>query len=108
MTRADAAWTIARRVADRVGMVAPPGLGRWEPAWSIVEFPSLAFLDALHQWEVASDPSPVEEKTLRSEVRRAATDLVAAWADAAVAWEAAGKPRQVFNVDISNRVNAAK
>lgn len=108
MTRADAARIIARRVAERVGAVAPPGLGRWEAAWPVVEFPSLAFLDALHRWEVANEPSPVEEQTLRNEVRLAADDLVMAWADAAVAWEAAGKPRGVSTVDASDPIQAAQ
>ena len=92
MTRPDTARRIARKVSERVRDVAPAGLGHWGPAWDRVEYPSRALLDALHRWEMAVDPSPDAEQALRGAVNEAASELVAAWADAAAAWEAAGRP----------------
>jgi hypothetical protein len=90
--RSEGARVIARRVAERVGAVAPVGLGRWGPAWNIVEDPSRAFLDALNRWEAAADPSPTAEEVLRDAVREAAEAVVRAWTVAAARWEAAGRP----------------
>lgn len=89
LSRVDRATAIARHVASRVAAVAPDGLGRWARAWEIVEGPSTVFLDALHRWETAEDPSPTAEAALRDDLRTAADDVVTAWSDAAVEWRAA-------------------
>jgi hypothetical protein len=77
---------VARWVTDRVREVAPPGLGRWPRAWELVEAPSAEFLDALAAWEETGAP---EDKAAASQ---AASDVVAAWREAARQWEAAGRP----------------
>jgi hypothetical protein len=84
--RADAGRRVAAWVAERVRDVAPPGLGRWGPAWNIVEDPSRTFLDALARWE-ATGAAEDQEAT-----RAAAGAVVAAWREAAQQWEAAGRP----------------
>jgi hypothetical protein len=92
MDRAETAVVVARRVARRVKAVAPAGLGTWGPAWEIVEDPSTEFLDALHRWETAVDPSETAEEALKDAVRSAGDKVVEAWREAARRWEAAGRP----------------
>jgi hypothetical protein len=92
MDRAGVATVVCRRLAKRVHAVAPTGLGTWGPAWEIVEDPSAEFLDALHRWETAVDPSDTAEEALKDAVRSAGNKVVAAWAEAARRWEAAGRP----------------
>lgn len=87
MSRRDGA-AVARWVAERVREVAPPGIGRWGPAWDRVEGPSVAFLDALARWE---ETGSTED---REAARLAAGDVVAAWREAAREWEAAGRPAE--------------
>lgn len=84
MSRRDGA-AVARWVAERVQEVAPPGLGRWAPAWDLVEPPSMEFLDALARWE---ESGTVED---REAARAAAGDVVKAWREAAQLWEATGR-----------------
>jgi hypothetical protein len=88
VSRHERARVVCNRVAERVAVVAPSGLGRWGHAWAMVEAPSTAFLDALLRWEHAE----TDEEALRDEVRAAADTLVQAWTDAAKAWDAAGRP----------------
>jgi len=76
----------ARWVAERVGQIAPPGLGHWPPAWELVEAPSEAFLDALAAWERTGTDDA------REAARQAGGAVVAAWREAARQWEAAGRP----------------
>jgi hypothetical protein len=92
MDRTEVATVVARRLAGRVHAVAPAGLGAWGPAWELVEDPSAEFLDALHRWETAEDPSDTAEGALKDAVRAAGDKVVAAWQEAARRWEAAGRP----------------
>lgn len=80
--RHELARKIARRVSERVRRVAPPGIGRWDPAWEIVAAPSDHFMDALTAWE--------REATAETEerVRRTADELVEAWREAGRRFEA--------------------
>jgi len=73
---------VARWLAERVREVAPPGLGRWGPAWELVEEPSTRFLDALSAWEASGAEADKER------VRLAAGGVVAAWREAARQYEA--------------------
>ena len=82
--RADA---IARHLSAKVNAVAPRGLGAWDHAWRVVEEPSNAFLDALHDWEESGSAAD------RQRVKETAERVMAAWRHAATLWEAAGKPR---------------
>ena len=77
---------VCRRLSERIARVAPPGLGRWGPAWDIVEAPSRAFLAALSRWEETGTADAA------AAVRTAAERVVATWAEAARQWEAAGRP----------------
>jgi hypothetical protein len=72
---------IARWVSERVHEATPAGLGRWEPAWEIVEAPSNAFLDALKAWEQSG---ALEDQRRVQEAGRA---VVEAWRDAGAQWE---------------------
>lgn len=102
---------VARRVAARVTAAVPRGLGRWGPAWSLVEAPSRAFLDALDKWEHADDPSDTEEEALRDAVREAGARVIAAWKDAAEAWDAAGRPVEPWTSsaeDLAGRVEVGR
>jgi hypothetical protein len=92
VTRTEGATMVARRLAQRVEAVAPKGLGTWGPAWELVAEPSVMFLDALHRWEAATDPSPDGEEALRDDVRVAGNAVVEAWREAARRWDAAGRP----------------
>jgi hypothetical protein len=76
----------ARWVAERVGQIAPPGLGHWPGAWELVEGPANEFLDALARWEDSGTDEDMEA------ARRAGGGVVAAWRAAAGRWEAAGRP----------------
>ena len=86
MNRREKARVVAGRVAGRIREVAPPGLGRWGPAWELVGAPSDACMDALAEWEAEDTP------TTRTTLAAASRSLVAAWARAADEWEAAGRP----------------
>lgn len=84
--RAERARIVCQRLTAAVAEVAPPGLGLWSEAWSIVAYPSEGFLAALDQWQRTGAPEDAQD------VQRSANDVVAAWAGAAEAWEAAGRP----------------
>jgi hypothetical protein len=86
MTKRRDGTRVARWVTERVAEIAPAGLGRWAPAWELVEGPSLDFLDALGTWEETGAPEDMEE------ARRTAAGVVAAWREAARRWEEAGRP----------------
>lgn len=89
----------ARNMASKVADAVPEGLGRWGPAWSLVEAPSIEFMDALERFELTDPENEAEDHDLRREVHRAASRLLAAWKDAAVAWEAAGRPTEPWTPD---------
>lgn len=101
MSRRDGA-AVARWVTDRVQEVAPRGLGRWRPAWDVVAFPSLAFLDALARWEESGS----EED--REAARKAAGAVVAAWREAAREWEAAGHPAEPWKPEGAETAEAIR
>lgn len=82
----DAVKVVARRVTERIGELAPKGLGRWDGAWELVADPSDEFMDALAIWRTGD----TEEN--RERVQRTADALVQAWAEAAAEWEARGRP----------------
>jgi hypothetical protein len=81
------AHAVSRAVALAIRQYCPAGLGHWPGAWELVEAPSVAFLDALHEWERIGAPYPHPES-----FRRAANAVVHAWREAAERWEAAGWP----------------
>ena len=78
---------LCRRLCAEVAEIAPPGIGRWEPAREITAPSDAAFVEALTAWEV--DPGPA---TLAS-VRRAYRDVLDAWrrASADYARQSAGR-----------------
>ena len=71
---------LCHRLAARIAHQSPPGLGRWDPAWEIVEAPSKRLLDALADWE-RSGADADQRAALR-----AAEAVVIAWERAATAW----------------------
>lgn len=91
MTRDEVARRVAARLAERVRRVAPPGLGRWDGAWALVEAPSVRFLDVLNDWQHA-DPADGRDAERKRAVTDAANEVIAAWRVAAERWQAAGRP----------------
>ena len=89
--RSERSRNATRRLTEAVARVAPTGLGRWDRAWEVVAEPSRAYLDAIVQWENAPEDGP-DEVTLRKSVKVAADAVIAAWAEAAQQWAAAGRP----------------
>lgn len=77
---------LCQRVARRIGEVAPVGIGKWAPAWSMVSHASDDFLDRLWEWEGGDTPGS------RAALTAAAASLVRGWRRAGVAWEDAGRP----------------
>lgn len=77
---------ICQRVSEGVAAVAPRQIGRWTPAWELVEAPSAAFLEALGSW--------VETGSMEDQraVQRTAEAVRNAWREAVRQWEAAGRP----------------
>lgn len=92
MTRAEIVAEVCRRVTKAVGEAAPPGLGRWDPAWELVAEPSDAFLDALADYQ-ATGSRDAEER-----IQRTANELVAAWREAALQYREVGSPGDVEGV----------
>lgn len=101
MSRRDGV-AVARWVADRVQEVAPPGLGRWGPAWDMVALPSLEFLDALARWEATGSEDD------REAARVAAGAVVSAWRKAAQEWENAGRPVEPLTPQWAKTVEAIR
>ena len=77
---------VAERVAERIREVTPVGFGYWGPVWGLVAMPSDVFMDALAEWQTEDSPST------RTKVQAASTDLITAWAEAALLWEDEGRP----------------
>ena len=70
--RRERSGELCRILSDHVRQVARPGLGRWEPAWEIVEGPSRRFLEALEAWERTGDERQMDRaKALAIQVRDA-------------------------------------
>jgi hypothetical protein len=86
MTTEERTRYVCRRLTERVGEVAPPGLGKWDRAWEVVADPSTAFLDALREWEGEDTPKS------RARLQAAADAVVKAWRLASQEWEARGRP----------------
>lgn len=86
MTSEERTRYVCRRLTERVGEVAPAGLGKWDRAWALVADPSTAFLDALREWEEADTPAT------RDRLQDAADAVVRAWRLAGEEWEARGRP----------------
>ncbi len=86
MTTEERTRYVCRRLTERVGEVAPPGLGKWDRAWELVADPSTAFLDALTAWEGEDAPRS------RARLQAAADAVVRAWRLAGEEWEARGRP----------------
>lgn len=57
--------------------IAPSGLGRWDPAWTLVAEPSDRYLDDLRAWEDEDTPQN------RADLQASAEALVHAWREAA-------------------------
>lgn len=64
-------------LSEQIARTAPAGIGRWAPAWEMVEAPSKRFLDALDRWEQTGAAEEV------ARVRGAYDAVVQAWEDAA-------------------------
>jgi hypothetical protein len=78
---------VARRICDNitrhVQQMAPPGIGRWEPAWEIVADADAEFMIALFAWE----DSPGEER--EAQVRYWGDEVMARWHEAIKKFEEA-------------------
>ena len=78
------AWSVnlCRRLSEGVAAQSPPGLGRWEPAWEMVEAPSERLLSMLADWEQSGSVADQRAAII------AAEDVAFAWERAATAWAA--------------------
>ena len=83
MHDAEVARRICDNIARQVQQMAPPGIGRWEPAWEIVASASAEFMIALCAWE----QSPSE--TLEAQVRYWGDEVMAGWHEAIKKFEEA-------------------
>ena len=100
MIRREKARIVAQRVAARIREVVPVGLGHWGPVWDLVAMPSDVFMDALAEWQTEDSSSS------RRKLQAASTDLISAWAEAALCWEEEGRPtlvaeREEVNVPVT-------
>jgi hypothetical protein len=77
---------VLERVLHRVREVAPTGLGHWSTAWDRIAEPGDRFLDTLRAWEANDTPDT------REALQAAADSFVRAWKDAAIEWDARGRP----------------
>ncbi len=73
-SRQEKAHRIARIVAERIGEVTTPGLGKWAPSFVMVAEASDGFMDTLHEWEKSGEDLKA--------VEQAGVGLVAAWREA--------------------------
>ena len=76
------AWSndLCRRLSEGMAHQSSPGLGRWEPAWEIVEAPSERLLSVLADWEHSGSIADQRAAII------AAEDVAFAWERAAIAW----------------------
>ena len=74
--RRDRSRKVCRLLSERIAQVTSPGLGRWDPAWILVEDPSAQFLDALRTWEATGAEEAMER------AKRLALDVLKAWKEA--------------------------
>ena len=81
MTRAEAARKLCCQLGTDVAAIAPPGIGRWPPAWAIVDAATVELMIALAAWESTG----LEED--RARVRAWYYRVIAAWKDAARRYE---------------------
>ena len=85
--RHERARNLCRRLSHDVAAVAPLGIGRWGPAWDIVESASTSFLDSLDAWERREGDV--------GDVREAYDAVVEAWRMAAAEYQGAAGGRGV-------------
>lgn len=64
---------LCRIVSERIGEIASPGLGRWDPAWEIVRESSVRLLDALAAWERTGEEAAMDR------AKDVAVEVVQAW-----------------------------
>ena len=83
MNAAEVGRRICENMAREVEQIAPPGIGRWEPAWEIVASASAEFMIALFAWE--DSPSDKSEAL----VRYWGDEVMARWHEAVKKFEEA-------------------
>jgi hypothetical protein len=83
MNAAEAGRQVCENMAREVQQIAPPGLGRWEPAWDIVADADAEFMIALFAWE----DSPSEKR--EALVRHWGDEVMARWREAIKKFEEA-------------------
>lgn len=88
--RTERADAICQHVAAEISGMAPPGLGRWDATWRIVEDASAEFIAALVQWEHGTAG---DEQRDRQRLHAASRSLLDAWGMAARAYVASGHPK---------------
>lgn len=74
------------RLGKMINEQVSPGIGKWEGAWTLVDGPTKAFLDALDRWGEsgsAEDAAAVKDRM---------QSTLAAWTRANAEWEATGRP----------------
>lgn len=64
---------ISRRLAAEITAIAPEGIGRWDPAWQMVDSADAEYWAALKAWEEA--PSRVTAERVRGSYEA----LLGAW-----------------------------
>lgn len=67
---------LCRLLAERIGEVTSPGLGRWGPTWEIVAEPSDHFMDALAEFERTGEEEAMDQAKERC------LEVLAAWKEA--------------------------
>lgn len=73
---------LCEKLSAQVAVIAPPGIGRWDRAWEIVDGSSATFMNALSAWEI--DPS---DATMQR-VSDAYDHVLDAWRNAAAEYTA--------------------
>ena len=57
--RTDRGTRMTARLCGAVAAVCPPGVGRWEEAWTLTAPTDRAFMAALRKWEQDENPGTV-------------------------------------------------
>ena len=86
--RRERSRTLCRIVSERIGEIASPGLGRWDPAWEIVREPSARLLEALAGWERTGDEEAMDR------AKAVAVEVVQAWREAERAFRKSRLPER--------------
>lgn len=78
--RAHRAVQLCGQLSREVAQIAPPGIGRWSPAWQIVAEADAEFVVALAAWERSGSEGE------QSRLRESYLDVLGAWKCAAAAF----------------------